>query len=80
MTKRLGGGSGPLACHAKGFGGKLVSLGYDKRRADSHLGLLADLSDWLEGQGLAVGELTEPRVAEFLVVRRSRGERDLVTP
>ena len=68
-----------MACHARGFEEELTSLGYGKRRADSHLDLLADLSGWLEGEGLLAGDLTEPRVAQFLGVRRSRGERDLVT-
>jgi site-specific recombinase XerD len=72
--------SGPLACYARGFADELAGLGYDKRRAASHLDLLADLSDWLKGEGFLPEELTQPRVAQFLEVRRVRGERDLVTP
>jgi len=70
---------GPLACCAESFGTALVSLGYDQRRAAVHLDLLASLSEWLGEVGLAASELTEPRMAQFLEVRRGRGWRDLVT-
>ena len=80
MTDRHGAMSGPLACYAKGFGDELASLGYDKRRANSHLDLLADLSNWLKHEGLDTAELTGLRVAQFLEVRRRRSQRDLVTP
>lgn len=80
MTNQRGEVGGSLACYVGGFGQELARLGYNKRRADSHLELLADLSDWLRGGGLAAAELTEPRVTQFLEVRRAGGERDLVTP
>ena len=79
MMDRRGEASGPLACFARGFGEELAGLGYDKRRANVHVDLLADLSEWLTSEGLAATELTEPRVAQFLGVRRDRGRRDLVT-
>ena len=79
MMDRRGEASGPLACFARGFGEELAGLGYDKRRANVHVDLLADLSEWLMSEGLAATELTEPRVARFLGVRRDRGRRDLVT-
>jgi integrase/recombinase XerD len=70
---------GPLARYEQGFREELASLGYGKRRASSHLGLLADLSGWLNDEGLAPAELTVRRVTQFLGVRRERGEADLVT-
>ena len=79
MMDRPGEASGPLACFARGFGEELAGLGYDKRRANVHVDLLADLSEWLTTEGLAATELTEPRVARFLEGRRDRGQRDLVT-
>jgi integrase/recombinase XerD len=79
MTKRRAAVSGPLACYVTGFGEELASLGYDGRRARVHVDLLADLSVWLEGEGLTAVELTESRVAQFLGARRACGERELVT-
>lgn len=79
MTIRRGALSGPLACFAEGFGEELAGLGYGERTAAGHLELLADLSGWLDRGGLAAGDLTEPRVTEFLASRRDRGRRDLVT-
>jgi site-specific recombinase XerD len=63
----------------EGFRERLADLGYDERRARVHHDLLTDLSAWLEGEGLAAAELTDARVAQFLGVRRARGERELVT-
>jgi len=80
MTNRRAELSGPLACYADGFEKELVGLGYNRRRANSHRDLLADLDGWLDKEGFAAAELTEARVAEFLDARRGRGERDLVTP
>lgn len=80
MTDRHGVVSEPLSAHEPGFREELAALGYDKRRADSHLDLLADLSGWLQDEGLASAELTEPRVTQFLGARRLRGHQDLVTP
>jgi integrase/recombinase XerD len=79
MTERQHAVSGPLAYYANGFRQVLASLGYDKRRASKHLGLLVDLSGWLEDEGLAPAELIGPEVTQFLEVRRARGHRDLVT-
>lgn len=80
MTDRHGPADGPLACHEPGFREELSGLGYGKRRADSHLDLLGDLSCWLEEQRLSPAELTAARVTQFLAVRRERGHQDLVTP
>ena len=66
MTERQHAVSGPLACYANGFRQVLASLGYDKRRASKHLGLLVDLSGWLEDEGLAPAELIGPEVTQFL--------------
>ena len=44
-----------------------------------HLGLLGDLSAWLAGENLAVGELSASEMARFLGGRTQRGHRGLTT-
>jgi site-specific recombinase XerD len=68
--------SGPLASFATGFESWLRSRGYSPSAVAGRLSQLDQLSRWLESEGLAAGELTEERAAEFA---RSRGEAGLVT-
>jgi integrase/recombinase XerD len=65
--------SGPLAEHAVGFGDELLRRGYRPEGATRHVQLLAQLSRWLERQGLDGDDLSEERVAEFLEARRAEG-------
>jgi integrase/recombinase XerD len=65
--------SGPLAKHAAGFGEELFRRGYPPERATRHVQLLAQLSRWLERQGLGKHDLSEERVAQFLEARRADG-------
>lgn len=65
--------NGPLAEHRDGLARELMRRGYTPERASRHLQLLAQLSRWLEGQGLAASDLSEERVAEFLEARRADG-------
>ncbi|MCA1844712.1 MAG: site-specific integrase [Actinobacteria bacterium] len=65
--------SGPLAEHAVDFAEELNRRGYAPEGAARHMRLVAQLSAWLDGQGLTAGELTEERVAEFLEARRAGG-------
>jgi site-specific recombinase XerD len=80
MTDRRTRPDGPLASHEASFAEELSRLGYKQGSARRHLKLLADLDCWLAGEGLAPGELTSGRVAEFLGSRRARGYQELVTP
>jgi integrase/recombinase XerD len=79
MTKRQDEGRRPLAAHALGFSEELALIGYRKPRAAAHLELLADLSNWLKGEGRAPAELGTVEFARFLAGRRERGHRDLIT-
>jgi site-specific recombinase XerD len=79
VTDRLANPNRSLASHAASFADELSRLGYKRVSAGRHLRLLADLDDWLVGEGLATGELTRDRVGAFLSSRRARGHRDLVT-
>jgi integrase/recombinase XerD len=65
--------SGPLAEHAVSFGEALLKRGYPFDRAARHVQPLAQLSRWMERQGLGEPHLSEERVAEFLETRRADG-------
>lgn len=68
--------TGPLAEHAMGFGEALLKRGYPGERAARHMQLLAQLSRWMERQGLGERDLNEERVAEFLRARCTDGYYD----
>jgi integrase/recombinase XerD len=70
---------GPLAPFADGLRGDLAGRGYAVDTVVDHVHLLASLSDWLSGRGLAVGELTAAVAEEFLRERRAGGHRVGVT-
>jgi integrase/recombinase XerD len=63
--------SGPLAEYGPGFAAEVRQLGFAPLSAEHQLRLLAHLSRWMHTHGLGVGQLTEARVDEFLVVRRA---------
>jgi site-specific recombinase XerD len=72
--------SGPLAPFAEGLRRDLADRGYARDTVGDHVHLLADLSEWLSGRGLAVADLATPVAEEFLRVRRAAGLRVGVTP
>jgi integrase/recombinase XerD len=72
--------SGPLASFADGFCVHLVEQGYSLGSAQFHLQLLAHVSGWMEGEGLAVDELSPGVVERFLVERRHRGYASSISP
>lgn len=80
MKERSGGLRGPLAALAPGFGEELARLGYAKGPTRAHLGLLAELSGWLDDGAHDPAELTAGRAGEFLAERRLKGRTRLVTP
>lgn len=66
---------GPLAAHAEGFREELTKLGYAVSSADHHVWLMAQLSRWLDGNGVAPSELTPARVTEFTAAHREAHPR-----
>lgn len=79
MSDRGGGFRGPFACLSEGFQAELRRLGYKGSSVGKQLGLLAELSRWLEDEGVAPGGLTSERVAEFLSARRGEGRTRFVS-
>jgi integrase/recombinase XerD len=65
--------SGPLADRAAGFAAYLAGRGYAWSSTKHHLYLMADLSAWLAGQGLAAEDLTGPVTGRFWEDLRARG-------
>lgn len=63
----------PLARYAAGFGAELARLGYTTRSAETQRYLVRDLSLWLAGEGLDVGDLTAATVERFVAWRRASG-------
>jgi len=60
--------TGPLVPYVDGFRQELTRQGY--RWTAGQLRLMAHVSRWLAGQGLAAGELTSARVEELVGSRR----------
>lgn len=71
--------SGPLALSVHPFRLELVRRGFTPRSSQDHAYVLADLSRWLEREGLAPGQLTAERVGEFVQARRNAGHRRWLT-
>jgi integrase/recombinase XerD len=65
--------SGLLADRAEGFAEYLAGRGYAWSSIAHHLYLMADLSTWLAGQGLAAGDLSGPVAGRFWDDLRARG-------
>lgn len=79
MSDRQVGMQGPLGCLAEGFETELSRLGYKPTAASKQLGLLSDLSRWLDDEGIAPARLTSDRVAAFIVARRREGQARFVS-
>ena len=71
--------AGPLAPFADGLRQDLAGRGYALDTVTDHVHLLADLSEWLAGCGLAAADLTGEAAGEFLGARRVAGHRRGVT-
>jgi integrase/recombinase XerD len=65
--------SGPLAQYAVGFSLWLASRAYSSWAAADRLYQFDQLSRWLAGEGLGVGELTGEQAERFAVARRAAG-------
>jgi integrase/recombinase XerD len=66
---------GPLAEYALGFAERMAGQGYAPGSMSQQLGLILQLSRWLESQSLGVSGLTELQAERFLAARRARGVR-----
>jgi hypothetical protein len=55
-------GDSPLVPFAAGYERKLLELGHKPGAVAKYLGLMGQLSRWLAGEGLGVGDLTPARV------------------
>lgn len=65
--------SGPLAPYAAGYAADLARVGYRTSGAVLSLRLVANLSAWLDAEGLEAGALSAAQVDRFLVARRAVG-------
>lgn len=65
--------SGPLAPYAAGYAAELARVGYTASGATLQLRLVADLSAWLEREGIEPGSLAPAEVDRFLATRRAAG-------
>jgi site-specific recombinase XerD len=63
---------GPLAPYVDGLREELSALAYAPSTVASHLALWAQLSRWLEREGLELGDMTTGAIEGFLVERRER--------
>jgi integrase/recombinase XerD len=66
---------GPLAGYAGGFAGLLAGQGYTEGSTRLQMHLVAQLSRWLEAEGVDAAGLTELEVDRFIAARRARVER-----
>ena len=66
---------GPLAGYAGGFAECLAGQGYTPGSAHLQVQLVAQLSRWLEAEGLGVAGLNELAAERFIAARRARGCR-----
>ena len=66
---------GPLADYACGFAGFLAAQGYMAGSTRLQLGLISQLSRWLDPEGVDVAGLTELEAERFITARRARGCR-----
>ncbi len=66
---------GPLSAYAVGFGRFLAGQGYTPGSVRLQMYLVAQLSRWLDAEGLDAGGLTELAAERFIAARRARVER-----
>jgi len=71
--------TGPLAAYADGFREDLAGQGYSEDQVRGYSKLAACLSRWLDGRGLAAGDLAGEAAGMFLRARREEGHRELTS-
>lgn len=70
---------GPLEPYVVGFVAELVRRGYSRSGADQHVCFIAHLDRWMLGEGIGVGELSEPVLRRYLEQRRAAGYREYLS-
>src|SRR5436190_17429265 len=73
FRRRSGCGLQPRCVHLDAFCARLSDLGYRRPTIRDKLGVVADLTRWIAEEHLAVADLDERRVDQFLDTRRRRG-------
>lgn len=63
---------GPLGDHIDDYAALLYERGYSRQSAGGQIRWLADLSRWLQRQGLHVKDINPPRIAGYLRYRQKR--------
>ena len=71
---------GPLGNHIDSFAQILIVQGYKTSTAKQKIKIVADLSCWLDQQGLSVKDLDEITLNEFLLYRGRRGSIFKIEP
>ena len=71
---------GPLGAHIDSFAQVLMVQGYQSNTARYKIGIVADLSRWLNQRGLGVKDLDEITLNEFLLYRGRRGSIFKIEP
>ena len=71
--------TGPLAAYVDGFREDLGGQGYSEDQVRGYCNLAACLSRWLDGQGLAAGDLAGEAAGMFLRDRRKEGCHELTS-
>lgn len=64
---------GPLEVYVPGFAQELLRQGYTRSSAAQHVCFIAHLDRWMSAEGLAVGDLSGPVIADYLAARRAGG-------
>ena len=78
VLKRLH--SGPLGSYIDSFAQILMVQGYQTSTAKHKIRIVADLSRWLEQQGLCVKDLDETTLKEYLLYKGRRGSIFKIEP
>src|SRR5258708_7992526 len=70
---------GPLEAFAAGFGEELARLGYTPAGTRRKLEVVAQVSHWLAGRGMIVGDIGTETIGEFVAARRAAGYSSQLT-
>jgi hypothetical protein len=71
---------GPLGSHIDSFAEILMVQGYKSSTAKQKIRIVADLSRWLDQQGLSVKDLDETTLNEYLLYKGRRGSIFRIEP
>jgi len=71
---------GPLGTHIDSFAQILMAQGYKRSTAKRKIGIVADLSRWLDQQRLSVKDLDEITLNEYLLYKGRRGSIFKIEP